>query len=731
MGQTLGSNDALPVEHLSTVLKATLRPALVLRHNPEGLTIVGGNEAWVGLCGIAMGDLMRRSPSVCLSESLIAEVQATLTGERPQSPSHVQPSPEHRVGDTRVTATIAAFEPQAQQRFVLLTADPTGQDQSDVPFSAMLEAFQSGVLLVEAGGRVSYANKAMTSLTGWRVEEVTNADVRSLMSETSAAELSGQFAQVSDQPLTTALELTHRQHLGVAVEATTTLLPGSTQQFMLSLRDLTSQQQHEETLAGLSAIDALTGLANRQAVVDRMAAIAAATEARELTVAFLDVDNFKTVNDALGHDQGDVVLRTIAERLEHTLDDRFLVARFGGDEFVVASGLDPGAGHAELCYLLGQVFADPISLDGNQFKITASIGIASTTDRSQMGPGAVLKHADMAMYEAKRTGKDRFAVYDESLETQASARLQIESDLRRAIDQGEFVLHYQPIIDVMSGRPAGAEALVRWQHPEHGMIPPDQFIPIAEDTGLIIPLGAWVLETAVAQAAEWNKQRLTRRALGISVNLSSLQLSDPDLENCVHAALSRYGFDPARLTLEVTESALMTDGDETLEILARLRDVGIRIAIDDFGTGYSSLAYMKRLPAKALKVDKAFIDGLGTKREDTALVTGIIGLASALDFEIVAEGVESALQLKELRRLGCEYSQGYYHSRPLPAAEFEAWINTSDPRPEPRTANLPMVPETAIVTPPSPALAPPRPFVSETASANGHEPVFFDQDQTG
>ena len=267
-----------------------------------------------------------------------------------------------------------------------------------------------------------------------------------------------------------------------------------------------------------------------------------------------------------------------------------------------------------------------------------------------------------------------WAVYDESLEHQATARLEIESDLRRAITEQQFILHYQPIVDVISGRTVGAEALVRWEHPERGMVRPDEFIPVAEATGLIVPLGALVLETAVAQAAAWNLQRASRRALGVSVNLSSLQLADPNLEQHVRAALSRSGLDPNRLTLEVTESTLMTDADDAMDILHRLRELGVKIAIDDFGTGYSSLAYLKRLPANSLKVDKAFVDGLGISTEDTSLVTGIVGLASALDLAIVAEGVENETQLRELRRLGCEYSQGYYHSRPLPADEFARWL---------------------------------------------------------
>ena len=611
----------LPTDHLPSVLKATLDPAIVLRRHSGETTIVGGNEAFAGLTNTKTSELARQPPTACMSEALadaIEHVSIADTVAAMAIPSH----PDHQVDGTPVDVTVSRFSDNLTQEYVLVVARRQGADA--VPSTSI-------------------------------------------------------------------------------------------------------------------AVDTLTGLANREAFTDTIRQLSAAPDHKELSVAFLDLDNFKTMNDGLGHHEGDNVLRTVAQRLNQVLGGRALVARFGGDEFVIAQANPIGTGNERLGEELCSVFHDPFELIGKQFPVTASIGIVTTDVDAKMHPEAILKSADVAMYEAKRRGKDQVVVYDESLEVQTTARLELEADLRTAIDRGEFLLHYQPIMDVISGRPVGAEALVRWIHPERGMVPPDKFISIAEETGLIVPLGAWVLETALTQVAEWNQSRLTRRALSISVNLSGIQLADPDLETTIHAALSRTGFDPNRLTLEVTESVLMNDADQTMATLARFRELGIGVAIDDFGTGYSSLAYLKHMPARSLKVDKAFVDGLGTNPEDTALVAGILGLAGALGLQIVAEGVETELQLRELRRLGCEYSQGYFHSRPLPAEEFQEWIagySRSRSRGVESTADNGADNTAALPTPPARSAAPPAPLpafddVPATSGAPG-APVasFFDQDRS-
>ncbi len=689
MGLERTHEGAIPADHLSSVLQASAVPSLVLRDVHGELTIVGANEHWAALCGSSLRDLMRRSPAVCMSDPLVELIERHVADGLQGHAVEIEPRTDVLVGGARATVTLVGVAPRADQRLVVVHALPVGAEAvpgTFVDWHGALAAMGESVLVLDRRLHVVYANPAAERLLGWGPDELVGTDVRTLAHPEAASDLAGELARVTWTPASTRLRLLGQAGRTIVVEASLAVIEGPDAGIVVTLHDLTNQQRHEETLAGLSAVDTLTGLSNRQTFVDHIDAIADAERDRQLTVAFLDLDNFKPINDALGHDHGDAVLRTIARRLDHAIGSHGVVARFGGDEFVVATEAEPGAGHDELLYLLGLAFADPVELDGKELMITVSIGIASTTDPDAMQADAMLKAADIAMYEAKRQGKNCVAVYDESLEHQAAARIEIASDLRQAIEGDQLELHYQPIIDVMTGRVVGAEALLRWFHPERGMVPPDTFIPIAEQNGLIVPIGAWVLDAAIAQTAAWNSQRVTRRALGVSVNLSAAQLGDPSLEQRVHAALSRHGFDPARLTLEITESTLMTEAAETMVALERLRDLGVRIAIDDFGTGYSSLAYLKRLPARALKVDKAFIDGLGLQAEDTALVTGIVGLASALDFEIVAEGVETERQLKELRRLGCEYSQGYYHSRPLPAAEFETWVNGREPTP-PRGGN--------------------------------------------
>ena len=392
---------------------------------------------------------------------------------------------------------------------------------------------------------------------------------------------------------------------------------------------------------------------------------------------FLDLDCFKVVNDSLGHRHGDELLIAVAARLRDTLgQDGASIARLGGDEFVVQ--LPDASAATAVAEHLNRALAAPFAIGGRDLVIGASIGITVAGDGDKRALD-LLRQADIAMYRAKEAGRGGYAIFDAAMSRQAEERLALEADLRRALARGEFELHYQPTITLKTGQISGVEALVRWRHPEQGLIPPFKFIPLAEETGLILPLGSWVLAEACRQAVVWHAQYPDRPPLTVAVNLSARQLRDPGLADEIARVMRASGIPPRYLTLELTESMLMHDAPATLAVLSQLKALGLRLAIDDFGTGYSSLAYLKRFPIDILKVDKAFVDGLGRDEQDTAIVRTVLLLGSALDLVTTAEGIETAEQAAQLRALGCELGQGYHFARPTLPAAIEPLLATPVP----------------------------------------------------
>jgi diguanylate cyclase (GGDEF)-like protein/PAS domain S-box-containing protein len=435
--------------------------------------------------------------------------------------------------------------------------------------------------------------------------------------------------------------------------------------------DITDRKTMEARLVHGTLHDALTGLPNRSLLEDRLALAVRALARREqpLGLLFLDVDHFKFVNDSLGHDAGDALLVSVAERIAATVRPGDTVARFGGDEFVVVCEELASAGEAlGLAQRIQDAVSAPLVVSGTELVVSVSTGIALTTDPETL-PGSLLRDADSAMYNAKRSGRARSVVFADEMREQVIGRFETETQLRRALAEGQLRVHYQPILALAGSAPGSVgavEALVRWEHPTRGLVLPAEFVTIAEDTGLIVPLGEWVLEEACRQVVAWDVQG-TR--LSVSVNVSGVQITQPDVVSRVAAVLDRTGVDPSRVALEMTESVLMRDAEETLSVLRALKDLGVRLHVDDFGTGYSSLSYLKRFPVDAVKVDRSFVDGLANDPEDIAIVEAIISLAHTLGIEVIAEGVESLPQLQALQAMGCESAQGYLFSRPVPAQD--------------------------------------------------------------
>jgi diguanylate cyclase (GGDEF)-like protein len=440
------------------------------------------------------------------------------------------------------------------------------------------------------------------------------------------------------------------------------------------VEDISERKRAEERLMYLAQFDALTGLPNRSLLRDRLGlAIARAKRNDQMVgVMFLDLDNFSEVNDLLGHAAGDRVLQTAAALLSASLREVDTLGRLGGDEFTIVleniTGEDQVSTVAEK---IKKVFAEPIVVDGREIFVSASVGSALYPHGGET-VDALLQSADVAMYHAKGQGRNIHAFASPTMTAEASERFQMVALLRRAMERQEFRLHYQPIVDLKSRGIIGAEALIRLDSPEHGLISPAKFIPLAEGTGLIVPIGEWVLKTACLEAMKWQVQG--RPPVLVSVNLSARQLRTKGLLEMIATTLSETGLAPELLKLEITESHVMEDGHEVMDTLTAIRQLGVGLAMDDFGTGYSSLGNLAKLPVQALKIDRSFIARMLDDSDAMALVSTILTLARSLRLKVVAEGVETEQQEKALRLLRCDEMQGYIFSRPLPAAEFSALL---------------------------------------------------------
>ncbi|MCU1586742.1 MAG: diguanylate cyclase/phosphodiesterase with and sensor(s) [Frankiales bacterium] len=453
--------------------------------------------------------------------------------------------------------------------------------------------------------------------------------------------------------------------------------------------DITERRAIEDQLVHDALHDRLSGLPNRTLFVDRLTQAIAGLARRTglLAVLFLDIDRFKVINDGLGHEAGDEVLLELSRRLAELMRPGDTVARFGGDEFVVlCDGISSPAQAGQIARRLQEAISAPVQIGDSEVVVTMSAGIAVATSEDESAAD-LLRDADAAMYRAKRDGGAHALLFDDRMRDEAQARLGTEVELRKALATGELRLHYQPVVDLDTGVMTGVEALLRWDHPTRGLVMPSDIIPIAEETGLIVPIGEWALEQACEQLLRWQRAYPRRIPLTLAVNLSGVQLAHSSFVDRAGEILSATGIDPATLTLEMTETVLMRDAVQALEVLEALKALGVSLSIDDFGTGYSSLSYLKRFPVDVLKIDRSFVDGVGSDPEDQAIVQAIVALAGSMGMGTVAEGLETTVQQQALRDLGCRSAQGYLLGRPVPAEAISALLRAFVPmQAEARTA---------------------------------------------
>jgi diguanylate cyclase (GGDEF)-like protein len=439
---------------------------------------------------------------------------------------------------------------------------------------------------------------------------------------------------------------------------------------VLATRDVSERKTLEERLAHHAFHDSLTGLANRQQFQERVQAalLDPRRRASGLAVLFLDLDDFKTVNDSLGHSAGDELLIHVAQRLQSCLRAHDLPARIGGDEFaVLLDGVGSDAEVEAVAHRIVSVLDEPHTVQGREVLARASIGIA-VPRADEHDVDALLRNADTSMYTVKRAGKASYTFFEHAMHERVVQQLQLDAELRHALDRNEFIVHYQPIMDLATQTILGVEALLRWQHPTRGLLGPGEFIARVEENGLIVPIGRWVLREACRQLRRWDRGH---EQIGMSINISARQLQDERFPTDVRQGAEAGGVDPRRLTLEITETALMRDTEATIDLLAQCKLLGVQLALDDFGTGYSSLSYLRRFPVDVVKIDRSFVEDVGKGPEESALPDAIIALCQAFRIQTVAEGIELRRQLTHLQAVGCHAGQGFYFSRPLPAEALQ------------------------------------------------------------
>ncbi len=585
----------------------------------------------------------------------------------------------------RATAEVRALNDGLERRVAERTAELAHTNAALSMAASVFHNTMEGVMITNMDGVILSVNPAFTEITGYRPEEAIGKTPNLLRSDQHGEDFYRQLWQTLQRDGAWQGEIWNRRKNGQAylewlsirrIEEET----ASPARYLSVFHDITEMRRKDEHIHHLAFHDALTGLPNRTLLQDRLshAMVRAQREGRRMSVMFIDIDRFKAINDSLGHNVGDLLLQEIALRIGRRLRNMDTVARMGGDEFVV---LMEDLKEPESCACLAQdliaEISRPMTLGKQSVQVSASMGMAFFPDDGT-DPLELMRRADTAMYAAKSAGRNTYRFFQPDMLYQTQRRLQLEMELRRAIKDGSLELLYQPKVSLRSGALEGVEALLYWRHPQKGLVPPQDFIPVAEESDLIVDIGNWVLEEACRQLSAWQARGLM--GLRIAVNVSARQLTD-ELVSHIAALTTATGIAPRDLEIELTESVVMANPQDVAEILGRLRAIGVTVAIDDFGTGYSSLAYLRRLPIDVLKIDRSFVMVADENDEDAQIVRTILGLSRVLKLMVVAEGVEKLSQAQLLHDLGCDMAQGYFYSPPLSAKDFEAGFPWHFPMP--------------------------------------------------
>jgi diguanylate cyclase (GGDEF)-like protein/PAS domain S-box-containing protein len=568
------------------------------------------------------------------------------------------------------------------QHYIGVATDISEQKKAGTELRVAAIAFESqeGILVADAQSNILRVNHAFTEITGYSMDEIVGKNPRILSSGRHPKEF---YAQMWNSLNTTGAwkgEIWNRRKNGEVYPERLTITAvkdgdGTVTHYVASLADITLRKAAEEEIRTLAFFDSLTQLPNRRLLLDRLqqALASCARSGKMGAILFIDLDNFKNLNDTLGHDFGDLLLQQVADRLVDCVREGDTVARLGGDEFVVmlenlsSKDLEAAAQAEVIANKILTVLNVSYQLQAHAYQITPSIGITMIRKHDQ-GLDELLKQADIAMYQSKKEGKNTTRFFDPKMQESLKERIKLENDLCLALAEKQFELYFQVQVD-NSGNSLGAEALIRWHHPERGLLSPADFIPHAEESGLILSIGNWVLETACRYLKAWSEDECMRN-LALSINVSAKQFHQFDFVDHVKARIAHYGIAATRLKLELTESLLLVDFEDTISKMMSLNDLGVRLSLDDFGTGYSSLQYLKRLPLEQLKIDKSFIRDIETDADDRAIVSTVIAMAGNLGVEVIAEGVETESQRLFLAERGCSRFQGYLFGKPMPIEQF-------------------------------------------------------------